>query len=177
MTSGINLLPSEFVPKGSVAKIGKSIRRFGFVIIILFFIVASFSGVSIYLLGRRMISSRESTSKLKNELDALRGSEQSLILVQDRVKKIDSVNKKKDAKEEIDILSEMSEVLTDGVIIDSSHLKEDIAEVTFQSSNLTDMTRLINTVGGLGEYKIVTLILFDFTPTKGYMVTLGFSKI
>jgi len=104
MTSGINLLPSEFVPKGSVAKIGKSIRRFGFVIIILFFIVASFSGVSIYLLGRRMISSRESTSKLKNELDALRGSEQSLILVQDRVKKIDSVNKKKDAKEEIDIL-------------------------------------------------------------------------
>jgi|SRR3989344_6219702 len=176
MASGINLLPREFEPKGSILRISKGLKTYVIVSGIVFFVASILAVGTLFMLGRKVNTDKKSNDQLKNQISALKETEAALVLVQDRIQKINSVDKESQAKEEINILTEIRTILTEGVVISDSHLKEDIAEITLQSEKLTDMTDFLNIATNLSQFKSITLVSFEFKPGSGYKTTLGFIK-
>lgn len=173
---GINLLPQEFKPKGYVVKLAKALNKLAIVsVAVLLATVVILLGSFIFL-SQRTKSSVSNQENLRGQIQVLQATEQRLVLLKDRLKKVEKVLDLPSGKEEVEIFQEILELMPDGTNLAEAKLLKDSAQIEVAVDNLANTSQFLASVVATQGLKRVTLINFEFKPEKGYTVGLDFVK-
>lgn len=168
--SEINLLPTEMKPKGYVVDLANSLKKFAVIALFVFLVGAlSLTGVYIYFLRgtRASVSEHEG---LKSQIKALQATEQRLILVKDRLSKVEDVFESDDAEEEILAFERVSSFANEGILVEDVDIKAENLEVSLTAVSLTNLTEFIGNLVRLGGFETIILRSLEFDPDSGYLV-------
>lgn len=166
----INLLSGDLVAKKPISKLANSLKNvayIGYVVLILALIA---SGAYFFLLRSEINASKAAQDNLKTSIQSLQQTEQSLILVKDRISKAKAIF---DAQKSADAISNFEELVT-GLPADARMTEGDISsEVTTASFRVSSSTSLVQLMSGIiskNLYKNIQLKSFGYTPNAGYLV-------
>jgi len=173
---GINLLPKDLTPDPRIQKISRYLRSAAtglamILVISLIGLVAYFSFNSIALKN-----SQKAQEILKGNIKALEQTEQSLILVKDRLAKIAEVEKKQNVEKEIASLYDITTIIPPDIVVTESILGKESIEMTYLANNSLSLVKLMSTVATITEYKRIDLLSFSFNSSVGYIVSVKFSN-
>jgi hypothetical protein len=167
----INLLPHELMPKKYALKLSKSLKRF----IILGFAIFTIATIvvigAIVVLAQRNKQAIKEMEQLTTEIENLNATEQRLILVRDRLEKIDKIANAKSAASEIDTFDETLDRFTDNVTFRGVEIGNDSADVTVRVPSSRYMGRFVSVLATSGGYENIKLLSFKYSE-----VTFGLSK-
>src|SRR5687768_15240179 len=91
MAITVNLLPQDQIAHGAFGKILRGSRSITIIALSLFLIAIAGSGVLIFVQSRRVSDLNQVNDKLKSEIASLEVSEQQMVLLKDRIKKIQTL--------------------------------------------------------------------------------------
>jgi hypothetical protein len=173
---GINLLPKDLTPDPKILKISGYLKTV--VTIAGFILVASLVGLVAYFSINSITIKNSITNqeKLKVNIKAMEQTEQGLILVKDRLAKINEAGKKPSVENEIDSLHAISIIIPADIIVTESVLGKESVEMTYLANNSLSLVKLMATVATVQEYKRIDLLNFSFNSTVGYVVSVKFSN-
>lgn len=166
----INLLPEELKPNRYIVRISSKIKKASMLFALVFIVISAIAIGAYLVLNNRFKVANSRQERLKSELQALQQTQQKLVLLQDRIGKIDKV------------LSELSineEVLATEAVLAVSRDVADLHEATLTSENATyrmtidtssNMTRLFAGLIAEGEYKSIRLEGMTYKPGIGYQI-------
>lgn len=170
----INLIPTELAPKGlsvRLAQILRNVATAGFVLVV----VAGVGLGSFFLLTSLEIkNSNTRQDQLKTQIKSLESTEQSLVLLKDRISKAKQVMG-------ADTISPVI-VKTDAIISvlpPSVQAKEidiaDLTKFTVTVSDTSQLTQFMSALMAANKFLHVDLKGFSFSPASGYLVSLEFT--
>jgi len=173
----INLIPQEEKPSKFVLYFAKIVNRL-LILSLVGFLTALIVGVSVYYLysiKNKEVVARQ--NELKNEISILEKSEQRLVLIKDRLTKIDSILKNSNiAGNNIDIIEETFKVAELPTYISGFSLSGNVTEVGFYTDSSAGMTKLLSFMVGSGKFSKIDFLGFQYTQTSGYNFRLGLNK-
>jgi len=173
----INLLPQGLKPKKYALTLSKNLKKVLIIGFCLFAILATVSLATIFVLSARMKSSVAKQDDLKSEIKNLEQSEQKLVLVKDRLGKIESILKGESASDEITTLIETSQKIPEGVSFKKANLSKSSADVTVSTANSFYLARFLAVLIGSGSYRRIELLSFSYDPkVKLYNIEFGLSE-
>lgn len=171
MAITLNLLPQDKIVSGSLAKLLKICRVLSVVALALF-VIYSIGAVSLIILNNGKVSKAEAeNTSLKTKISELEVSEQQIVLIKDRIKKIETVRSIPSALGNltgvIDLITGLGE-RSKVTELDADTKKVDLT-VNFKSN--FDMTSFIDLVKSSKSFKSVILSAYGLNPTTGYLVS------
>lgn len=161
----INLLPDEFKPKKSVLNLSKKLNKFAIASLVIFFVAGVLVVVAVFLLSNRVNTAKADLDQLKSEVSALEQSEQQIILIKDRITKINQIDSGGNSLfPTVQSLKEFNDNLPNGFELVSAQVtsKQFSTEVTFESSS--DLTRLLANTVSQEDYKLVRINSLRLDP-------------
>lgn len=169
MSIKLNLLPPELAVDKRTGGILKSIRAFN-LILIAFFIVFTI-GLSVYFVFTSVILKNKlaSVESLKGKIKTLQTSEQQIVLLKDRIKKIVSAQNKPSAIKNLDMSGSVLSTLSGDSQI--TEMNVDIGKIVFLISFRTtsDLTNFFENLSKTTTFKSAILSSFGFNPLTGYL--------
>jgi hypothetical protein len=171
----INLLPQELRPKTYAIKLSKSLRKIANVgLVVLFIAIAIIGGVYGFLTyrSRTIVSNGD---KVTRDIKTLESTEQKLVLVQDRLNKVNTVLGAQNASDTASIFYEVSKALPEGVVISESKLDSTYANITIMANSSMLISKFISELTSLG-YKNIMLKSFGFDKEIGYRVEVSVAR-
>lgn len=167
----INLLPTEITPKGvsyKVATVLRNIATVGFAVIVL---AGVGLGAFFLLTSAEIRSSTARQSQYKTTIKSLESTEQSLVLLKDRVGKV---------KQVLGADTTTPYVQKVGAIVSSfpaevTPREVQVGDITKISVTINDSAQLTKFMAGLitaSKFKRLDLRGFSFSPAGGYLVSL-----
>ncbi len=171
---GINLLPEELKPKTYAIKLSKQLRKLAVSSLVLFVIVLMVMAGSYLALRFRNSSLGNSEQKLRDQVKNYETSEQKLVLVGDRLSKIQKILESNSLKsiENTDVIVNN---LPEGVLISDIELDSEITNITITTDNSRNLSRFFGVITGL-EFKKVALLSFTYSSEVGYQVEVGITN-
>lgn len=172
--ASINLLPTELAPKGfsvRVARILRNVATAGFVLVVL----AGLGIGAFFLLTSLEI--RDSNSKqdqLKVQVKSLESTEQSLVLLKDRISKVRQVLRTDTVSPIISKADALVSSLPPGVQANEIQIGA-LTKFTVTVSNTGELTQFMSQLIAANKFKRVDLKGFNFNPASGYLIDLEFS--
>ena len=165
----INLLPEELKPKGFALKIAKTLNKLAlFTVLVSFLVLLLIGGSSLLLsLNLRRVNSQDEV--LKGQVKALEQTEQKLVLVKDRIGKIQAILASGGVYDEVDLLKAIIDKKPQNVTFLSSKIVPDGVSIKFNAKTSFDITDFYKV---LYEAKIqkFELVSFNFSSDTGYEV-------
>lgn len=172
----INLLPQEFKPKAYIVQLAKTLNKFTLVAVSVFLVVAIlFISLYFFFLQKNRTLAVEQ-EKLISEIKALQASEQRLVLVKDRVGKVEKVLAKVSTEFQIPIVTETISDLPENLNIDSLSIEGKTIKMQIKSLSLVELGRFLEKVVSSGNFKSIKFDSFRFDPKSGYSIALIFSR-
>ncbi len=170
----INLLPQELKANSKVVALASSLKKISllFSLILLFATVLSLG--TFILFQQRVNTTLSNQENLKSQIKALENTEQRLVLVKDRLKKINTITRQPRANDEVSRLDKVTKFFPENVEVKSVLLEEDKANLAVSSDNLTLITQYLASVISSGDFDKITLLSLEFKPDSGYVVELSF---
>ncbi|OGM18455.1 hypothetical protein A2686_02515 [Candidatus Woesebacteria bacterium RIFCSPHIGHO2_01_FULL_38_10] len=172
---GINLIPQEIKPKANVLKTANLLKKIAITESIFLLVFAIIVFGSIFILSSRLKDSHSKDDKLRSEIKALEQTEQRLMLVKDRLGKIENIYSWDDASQEVLIAEGVVNTLPEGVVLRSAVLKETQVNLTIEVVNSESFSNLLSSLVNSGKYKTIKIESLDFDPEKGYIIELAIS--
>ena len=172
--ASINLLPTNLLPNPSVLKLAELLKSLVTVFLALFVVVAA--GISGYFLinSFTLDASLKSQDILKKSIQSMEQTEQSLLLVKDRLAKLKEIYANPSVKPDILALSKMLTVLPADASLTEADMGNNSLDTTFTVNNSLSLTQLMAVLIVQNTYPRVDLLSFSFNPTSGYVVSLNF---
>ena len=169
----INLLPQELSPKSPNARLAQSLRSVFIVGLVIFFIVAA--GVVFLVITRSIALNNLNTriAVLKTNISAIEQTEERLVLVKDRLTKIQAILSSGSVYDDIVNIDNMSGLGTNTNLTDIK-LVPKVANVSFSLNSPVELTRLMGIVVINQAYKTIALTQFSYNPLSGFLVGLSF---
>ena len=172
----INLLPTTLRPKDYVVRLSTSLRKLALICLILLLFSILVAVGSFLILSFQLRDSVAKQSRLKNEIIAQEGTEQKLVLVQDRLGKVASLLNLENANAEAQIFSDVLAKVPPEVSIDSVKLTSSRADIVIFTTSSLYLTRFLSELV-VSDFKKVELLSFSYQGTKGgYEVEFGISR-
>lgn len=169
MTIKLNLLPPELAVDKKTASILKSVRAFNLIFTALFVIFTI--GLSAYFIFASIMLKNKlaSVDSLKNKIKTLQTSEQQMVLLKDRIKKINTAQAKSSSLTNLDAIDPILSTLSQESQI--TELNVDIAKIVFLISfkSTSDLTNFFENLSKSTGFKSATLTSFGFNPITGYL--------
>ncbi len=167
----INLLPPDLGANASVLKLVNLAKKAAVAIGLMFFIFGTlFIGYIVFL----RIQIRASTKRaegLKNSITALKGTEQSLYLLKERIGKIKSLLAKETYEQS---LTSSGNILLNHPGVTLTQVAASIGKINIsagsQSSN--DLNNFFENILSNDNYKSIKLMSFSYNPKSGYLFNL-----
>lgn len=173
MAITLNLLPQDKIVSKSLAKFLQLSRVLGVVVLTVFVIYSIGVGIVMFLNNDKLKTLEANNVELKSKVAELQTSEQQIVLIKDRIKKIETVKSIPSALNNltaviglISNLSERSKVTE----LDADTKKVDLT-VNFKSN--FDMTSFMDQIKSTNSFKSITLSSYGLNPTSGYLISLG----
>jgi hypothetical protein len=173
--SGINLLPQELRPKTYAIKLSKTLKHAATIsLTILFVALAVAAGVYFFLVYRgRTISNNGQIAT--NEIKTLEKTEQKLVLLHDRLEKIETITADTRSSDSALAFKEIVASLPQDVSVSDVKIDQSYLDLTVTAGSSSLLTRFFSTVTGLG-YKDILLKSFFFDKEFGYRVELAVTR-
>lgn len=172
----INLLPKEKKPKGVVIKASKSLKKIVLVAIVVFLVAGSTVIGGLIFFSRRTEKAVSEKESIKTEIKNLSASEQKLVLLKDRIAKIQTIENLPNAKDEVDVLDLIRNDYTQGMYIKTVVLDTDVANVVIVSPDLAQMSRFLASVVSGSRFAKIKMLTFEFNTEEGYVAELDFIR-
>jgi cell division protein FtsL len=170
MPVNLNLLPPELTVSKTLNNFLKTTRALGVIALAAFLIfVVGAGGYFVY----SSITLRDLNAKvedLKSQVTAQQTSEQQMVLLKDRLKKISSVQKIPNSSNNLASLDPILASVSSGAYVnelDVDALKIDML-INFRSNS--ELSGFIKNLSATDAFKSVTLSSFSFSPASGYLV-------
>lgn len=172
----INLIPQEYKPRAPVLKFAKSLQKIAFTALAVFFVVAVAVVGIMFLLSDRVSNTLSAQEELKKEIKALEQTEQRLVLIKDRLEKSETVLALDNASEEVEILREVIGILNDETEIIETDLDRDRAVIVLSTNKSSNITDMLSSVKGHGNYGSIVFESLRFSDESGYEYVLSLQR-
>jgi hypothetical protein len=168
----INLLPEELKPKKYVLKASKTLNKVATGFMVLFLIVATLAIGGYLVLSSRVTSVKNNHDKLTTQVKALNESEQRMVLIKDRVDKINKVIAKESTNEELDIMDKVILLAGGDMSIDEVNVDLDKIDFIVSANASSQMTKFLAGLISEEDYKSMDLLSLKYAPELGYKLNL-----
>ena len=167
----INLLPPDLGPNAAVLKLLNLVKKVAVIISITFFIIGTSLTGYILLLRTELQASVKRLTGLKNSIESLKSTEQSLYLLKERVGNI----KKLLIKEtQLEPLVSSENLLLDhpGINLTKTSTSQGKFIISGSSQNTNDLSSFFESIITDDNYKSIKLDSLIFNPKAGYIFSL-----
>lgn len=172
--SAINLLPQDLSPRRTIVKASDTLKRVSF---LWFMVILVFSGVMVatfFVFAYQIRSTVTNQEGLKSSIKALQQTENQLILVKDRLQKIEKVAGLDTAYEEAEGLSVLRNILPEGAELTEAELTSGQSNLEIKTTSSVVFSQLMSKLVSSSIYKFINIESFEYTPTKGYLIAFSF---
>ena len=170
----INLLPKDLSVSAPLVKTAALLRNLitlGFAV----FVIVAIGFVAFFIINSLSLSnSLRTQAELETSIKSLEQTEQGLVLVKDRLTKINQLQVGESAKEESENLSRIFSQAAQIGTLGEAVLEKDKLDTTFSVTSSTALSRLLASVVSAENYQRIELLSFSFNPNSGYLVSLSF---
>lgn len=169
--ANINLLPSDFGPKGSVLKIAGVLKK---LIVSLFFILLVLGSLVfgyVMFLKVELKKSQLAQENLKSSIKILEQTEQKLYLLKDRISKIKSVFAMENLGSDIPFVDNILSQCTDISFSDIRVLPKKIV-ISLATPRNASLGSFFDNLNQDVNFESVKVNSITFSPTAGYLVDL-----
>lgn len=174
--SEINLLPQELKPRGSILKLSKNLKNIALLALVTLLLFVTLSLGAYFILDNRTSASTTNQEDLKQQIKALQQTEQRLVLIKDRLGKINSISKGPRANDEVERLNIVSTLFPENTYVEAVELGVKNAAVVISSDTLDNIAAYLASVVSSGEYVQINLAFLEYDPKQGYVVGLVFPE-
>jgi len=171
----INLLPIDLSKARGSVKAASGLRKIIVVFSGLFLIVTVLGAILIVFLTSQVNSSLSRQTQLKQNITSLQNTEQQLLLIKDRIGKVNSVSTNRDAATIFISIDKTLSSLPTNVSVGSVEISSDKTKFTVVSKDSLGMAAFLNLVVVSGLYKSLSLTQFNFSSATGYTISLEVS--
>ena len=171
----INLLPHELKPKESVLKFSKALKKIALIGFVSYLFLGALMVGAFIIISGRINATLSHQEELKSQVKALQNTEQSLLLTEDRLTKVNQVYDAENANGQVDIATEILGKLPEGVTFEGASLTPDETEVSVAVGASFYLTKFLETLKN-DDYKKVELTSFIYKNDVGYEVKLSLVK-
>lgn len=174
--AGINLVIKDIKPKPAVSAFAKTLKKI-VLITLLFFVVGVSVVVAVFIFySRKTKLAKDNQQVLMNQIKALEGTEQKLILVKDRIEKIQLISKKENASDAFGMFETITNTLPQEVVIGEVVLDAKSAEVQVLADSLNNLSKFMSqSVVQVDAGKVVLNSLY-YSSKTGYGASISFFK-
>ena len=174
--SEINLLPQELKPSGTILRLSKNLKNIALLAVVILFLSVTLSLGAYFILDNRISTSASNQEDLKQQIKALQQTEQRLVLIKDRLEKINSISKKPRANDEVERLNIVSALFPENTYVKAVELDVNNAAVAISSERLDNIATYLASVVSSGEYVQINLAFLEYDSKQGYVVGLVFPE-
>lgn len=171
----INLLPIDLSSSRGSVKFAEGLKKLIPIFVGIFVIASVLSAVLLVFLTSEINSSHSRQSSLKQDITSLQKTEQQILLIKDRIGKINSLNSNTDAADTFANLDKTFSALPSGVNVSTVEITSDKTKFSVVSKDSLGMATFLNSIVTSGLYKSLILVQFSFTPGTGYTIGLEVS--
>lgn len=164
--SDINLLPHASGPSKSVLRLSKNLKKF------LTFSSVLVIGAGVVMLGAFVFFSQEANTKDEEQKDliasirSLEETEQKLILVKDRLHKIQKVYSKSANEKGVEELDTILGFLPDGVLVKEAKIIGNTVEIKMSAQNTDQVSNVLSSLTA-SSYTTVELTSLNYSTLRG----------
>lgn len=169
----INLIPSDFVPSKRLTKILKKVRSVLLVALTILIVGSVASLVVVKLLNNKEDGLKSEQSDLETQIEALKETETKLVLIEDRLTKIKSIQDSDIISPKIEKYQKLINGIPDNAIVTDLKIDDMESQTSFFAPDLDTVTKLLAKVLSDDDYTQVVLTDFSFTSSTGYSLSLG----
>ena len=176
MATKINLLPPGFGVTGNLGKILKAVRMVG-VIGLAFFLVFGL-GISIYFIVSTITFNalKSETNSLKEQVKTLQTTEQQIVLLKDRIGKINMALGLPEAIKNLIAIEPFISNLSSSASLNQLEIDPQKIELSLQFRSTADTSAFIKSLSDMKDFRSVVLTSFGYDSTNGYTVGISITK-
>lgn len=172
----VNLLPKELKPRKYIVKISKVLTNVALIALLVFVISAAvITGVFI-IISNRLSSSQEKHEELIIQIKALQETEQKIVLIKDRLEKVNKMKSKASASEKVDVLDDVIRISEGSAIVNAATLSDKKANVLVIVDGSLSLTKFLSGILISGGFEEIEMLSFEFKKDEGYEIEFGFMR-
>ena len=171
MAAKINLLPPELAGSKTIIKAGRILNIFAASAIAIFFIVASLGVFSIYVFTNELNDLTTQSDTLKTTIRSLEGVESRLVLIKDRVEKVQRVLADRKNEETFNKQKEIVDNMPASFTFEEAEIEGEKSILGIVSTSSSGMVELFNRILSQNFVRLA-LNSIDFNQFAGYKVSL-----
>lgn len=166
----INLLSGDLVAKEPVQKLASTLKTVAYIGYAVLIVALLSIGAYFFLLRSQINASETNQNNLKTSIQSFQDSEQSLVLVKDRLKKADVVFGEQTSTKAISNFEQMVTGVPADARMTEGEITADKTSATFLVTSSSSLVQLVANLISKGLYKNIQLKSFGYTPTSGYLI-------
>ena len=173
MAIKVNLIPPEHAVSSSLSKLLKTTRSLGIIFLAGFLLFAA--GVSAFFLisSLSLRSLQEEISLLETQIKDQEASEQQIVLLKDRIAKINAVLKLPDSTENLISIDPFLPSSSANSLVNELSVNSQKIDLSVNIRSNADLTAFLKGLSESGMFKSIVLSSFGFNPVGGYLVSVS----
>ena len=170
MPVNLNLLPPELSVSKSLNKLLKTIKALGVIGIVAFLIFAVGLGVFFVINTISLNSLKANIADLKSQVSSQQKSEQSMILLKDRIAKTMTVKNMPNSLKNLTNMWPFLTELSGSTVINQMTVSPTGVGLSVNLTTNSDLTKFIKAFQSSDVFRVVELTSFNLSPATGYSV-------
>lgn len=171
MAIKINLLPPESTISGPVAQMMKVARMLNVIFLGVFLVVGFGLGVFFVVSSLQLQDLNATNNKLKGQITAQETSEQQLVLLKDRLAKIQTVKNLPDTTKNMVKVDPFIRELVGNTSLTELEVDAQKTDLSVLFRTNSDLTNFLKSMSDNKVYKSSILSSFGYNPSSGYLVS------
>ena len=170
MAANVNLLPKELAPSESVNKLGKVLNTFAAGVTGLFIVLAVAGGLTLYFFTARFNNLNQEQTDLKNSITNLQTSESQLILLKDRIGKIQTLLGSRVNEGLYTKQKEITNSLPSDMALERNEIGQGKSTIELVSNTSRSVTDLMSVILSKSDLSSLIMQEMTFNPYQGYKI-------
>jgi len=174
MALKINLLPADYALIGPVSQIVKASRPLSVILLALFLVTAVGMGGFFIFSSISLNNLSAANSSLEGQVQAQSAAQQQIILLEDRLSDIKTVQGIPSATKSLDKANPLLSLVIGSSLLSELDVVPQKTSVSIVFKSNSDLTNFLKSLYSNGNYSSVSLTSFNYSPTVGYQVGFNF---
>jgi hypothetical protein len=148
------------------------LKKLYIIVFIIFFIAVATSIGLFYMYSRRIDEANNRKSDIERRIKALKETEQRLVLVKDRLSKVEQISNMESAEEKIKGLNFLFNNKTSSVSINEVKADDKLLDISIFSNATYQTFDFMNLIKDSEEFSTITIKSMQFAPKTGFETNL-----
>lgn len=176
MAVKFNLLPPELSVSKNLNNALKTLRALDVIAVAVFLVFCIGLGVFFVISFLSLNNINSSITQLKSKVSAQESSEQQIVLLKDRLKKITALQSQPNALSNLTVIESFLLNLSPATSISQMQVDSTKIDLSLDFSVNSDLSAFLSALKNSSAFKSVTMSSFSFNPTTGYLVDVNIVK-